>query len=121
MDKGEMAAFCRDFGFFLSKNKLADIFKQVSKQQTSLQLEQFEQALPLIAIEYSKEKSREIKARLKEIKNILEYPENPPSYKPIPEIIMTMEQVSLDPVKYAHNRNKNINTGAARIQRFVHD
>lgn len=104
MDKGELSAFCRDFGFYLSKSKIVEIFKQVSKEQTSLNLEQFEHALPIIAIEYSKEKTRELKARLKQIKNTLEYPDNTPDNRPVQEIINTIEQIHLDPVNYVRNK-----------------
>ena len=48
----------------------------MSKKQTSLEHEQFQEILPIIAVEFCKEKSRELKSRLKQIKNVLEYPDN---------------------------------------------
>ena len=103
-----MSIFCKDFGFHLSKNKIIEVFKGVSKEQTSLELEQFEQVLPMIAVEFCKEKSREIKARLKEYKNVLEYPnDRDPNNRPIRDIVLNIEEIDLDPIK-ANQIPKNI-------------
>jgi len=38
--------------------------------------EQFVEILPILSIDFCIAKSRETKARLREIKNVIEYPEN---------------------------------------------
>lgn len=68
------------------KQKILDIFTEVSNNKKPLSFEQFKNALPLLAFEYSRAKTKEIKARLREIKQVLEYPDNQPFIK-IPESI----------------------------------
>ena len=63
--------------------------------------------MPLLATEFCKEKAREIKARLKEFKNVLEYPNNTEENRPIREIQLLIEEIDLDPIKSRQN-NKNI-------------
>lgn len=108
MDKGEFSAFCKDFGFTLPKSKIVDVYKRVSKQQTSLLYEQFEQILPLVGIEFCIEKSREVKARLRELRNVLEYPDNSPENRPTQEIVLLIEELEVDPIKSAIMQRRNI-------------
>ena len=68
------------------KKKIMDIFLGVSNNKKPLSFDQFKEALPLLAFEYSRAKTKEIKARLREIKFVLEYPENHPFIK-LPESI----------------------------------
>jgi hypothetical protein len=81
LTQAELISFCRDFGFALVKKKIMDIFLGVSNNKKPLSFEQFKKALPLLAFEYSRAKTKEIKARLREMKFVLEYPENQPFIK----------------------------------------
>lgn len=63
------------------KKKIMDIFLGVSNNKKPLSFDQFKEALLLLAFEYSRAKTKEIKARLREIKFVLEYPENQPFIK----------------------------------------
>lgn len=57
--------------------------------------------MPLLAFEYSREKTKEIKSRLREIKYVLEYPENQPFIK-IPESI----EKAINDIKASENLPK---------------
>lgn len=121
MDKGELAVFCKDFGFTLPKSKIVDIYKRVSKQQTSLVVEQFEEVLPIVAVEFCQEKSREVKARLRELKNVLEYPENTPENRPNQELVLLIEEIDhVDPIKSAVPQRRNI-APRKRIEQYVNE
>ena len=100
LDKGELCAFCKDFQFSIPKSTIKGIFQKVSHQQTSLVLSQFETILPIIAVEFCQAKVREIKARLREMRNALEYPDHQGTEKhPNNEMILVIEDVDIDPVK----------------------
>jgi len=75
INKGEILAFCRDFNIKLPKSKIQEAFVNVSPY-TSVDFEQFNKFLPLIALEYASLKVRETKFRLRELKYVLEYPGN---------------------------------------------
>lgn len=66
----------KDFDILITPSQQHDLFKKISPGQTPLNLEQFKASLPLIGIEYAKAKTKEIKNRLRELKNVLEYPES---------------------------------------------
>ena len=70
----------------------------------------------MIAIEFCKEKDREVKARLKEIKTSLEYPANSGQDKPIQEIVMAIEEIDLNPMKSAQPPLKRGQVGGKSIQ-----
>mmetsp|Transcript_15075 Transcript_15075/g.23324 ORF Transcript_15075/g.23324 Transcript_15075/m.23324 type:complete len:157 (+) Transcript_15075:1140-1610(+) len=76
MDQGELNAFCRDFNLNLPKTTIHEVFKRVQSDLKSMTLEQFKVILPHIGVEFCKTKSRELKYRLKEIRDVLEYPDN---------------------------------------------
>jgi hypothetical protein len=76
MKKGEFSRFCKDFKIFIPQSKQIVIFNKCSENHQPLEVEQFKKALPLLGMEMAIYKSTEIKFRLKEIKNVLEYPEN---------------------------------------------
>lgn len=68
--------FCNDFGILLSKLKITTIFRKVSPTQQNLSLEQFKEAIPLLAMEYAKARHEECKYRLQMIKFVIEFPTN---------------------------------------------
>mmetsp|Transcript_5637 Transcript_5637/g.8904 ORF Transcript_5637/g.8904 Transcript_5637/m.8904 type:complete len:146 (-) Transcript_5637:1807-2244(-) len=76
MDKGELHAFCRDFGLHLPKSHIHRLFKRVQSNLKPLELPQFKAILPHIGLQFARLKSREIRFRLKELKDVLEYPSN---------------------------------------------
>ena len=76
MLKGELNRLCKDFEVTVPLSKQMNIFNKESVNQEPLILDQFKQALPLLGMEMATAKTQEIKHRLKEIKNVLEYPEN---------------------------------------------
>lgn len=73
----------------------------------------------MIAIEFCKEKSREVRARLRELKNALEYPENTPENRPNQEIVKVIEELdNEDPIKSAAPQRRNI-AARKRIEQTV--
>jgi hypothetical protein len=60
----------------LPKSKIAEIYKKVSVNKKALELPQLKEALPYLGLEYAKNKTREVEARLSEIKTLLEHPNN---------------------------------------------
>jgi hypothetical protein len=43
--------------------------------QTPLEFEQFKEALPLLGIEFAKAKAKEVRNRVKEMRQVLQYPD----------------------------------------------
>ena len=82
--KGELTKFCKDFEITVPVSKQMTIFGRVSKNHMPLEFERFKHALPHLGIEMAAAKTRELKYRLKEIKGVLEYPDNK---TPLPEAI----------------------------------
>ncbi len=76
LDQGELILFCKDFTINLPKSKILEIFIKVSKDKKLLDYDQFKQIVPILCYEYSLSKSKEIKERLREIKEVLIYPDN---------------------------------------------
>lgn len=73
----------------------------------------------MVGIEFCKEKSREVKARLRELKNVLEYPDNTPENRPNQEIVLLIEELDhIDPIKSAVNKKRKINK-KKRIERKI--
>ena len=63
----------------------------------------------MVGIEFCKEKSREVKARLRELRNVLEYPENAAENRPNQEIVLLVEELNdIDPIKSAIPQRRNI-------------
>ena len=76
MIKGELTKFCKDFEITVPLSKQMIVFNRVSSNHEPLELDRFRLAIPLLGLEMASAKTRELKHRLKEIKNVLEYPEN---------------------------------------------
>lgn len=76
MQKGELIRFCKDFGINIPQSKMLHVFAKVSQNQSPLVLDQFKQALPLLALEMATQKALEIKLRLRELKAVLDFPDN---------------------------------------------
>jgi len=51
-----------------------EIFRKVSVHIQPLEIEAFKESLPILGLEMTKNKTREIKCRLRELKAVLEYP-----------------------------------------------
>lgn len=74
MEKGEFIIFCKDFNFKLPKSKILDVFRKASKGSIRLDIDEFKNALSLLTSEYTRAKQKEVKNRLMEIKNVIEFP-----------------------------------------------
>lgn len=94
LQKGEMNKMLQDFDIRVSRKSLFKIFKKVSHADAKLNLDEFKKTLPLIAIEYSEVKQAEIKYRLFELKNLLEYPKNKGTVTLTEEILCFMNGIS---------------------------
>ena len=89
MNKGEFIMFCKEFKILIPQTRIIEVFKKHSFSHAPLTLEQFADTLADLGTEVSLAQQREIKCRLREIKQVLEYPDNkipvPPSIKKILE------------------------------------
>ena len=81
----DLNCFCKDFDIPISNKTQLEIYKKVSPQQKPFDFEMFKEAIPKLGLEMAKNKALETKYRLKELKNVLEYPDSeiPDSIKKI--------------------------------------
>lgn len=76
ISKGEFNQFCKDYEIGVPPSKIQQVFTKISPTQVPLSEEDFRKTLPLLALGMVHFKKIEIKARLREIKQVLEYPDN---------------------------------------------
>ena len=76
LEKGELVIFVKDFDLRIPKPTLLKIFNQFSPGMKPMSYADFKRSIPTLAEEHAKGKLRESEARLVQIKNVLEYPQN---------------------------------------------
>lgn len=98
ISKGEFNQFCKDYQIGVPPSKIQQVFTKISPTQVPLSEEDFRKTLPLLGLGMVHFKKIELKSRLREIKQVLDYPANKMELSE--EILDIMHQV--DKKKYVN-------------------
>jgi hypothetical protein len=108
LEKGEMVIFAKDFDLRITKAIVMKIFNKYTQPNEPMSYEDFKRSIPKLAEEHAKGRLRELEARLVQIKNVLEYPENFKFVK-ISQAIQNL----INEVDTSNSKRNYTNTGGA--------
>lgn len=121
VDQGELNLFCKDFQILIPKSKIHECYKKISVNKNALDLQQFKAIFPLLGHELVEANKKEIKYRLREIKYVLEYPDNRAEVilnERIEKLINEDDQKQVVNLKYKHHNSMRYNQ-AKKIEKYI--